>query len=74
LRLALYKGPNKVDVSFLSPEDGNISHFRKAVFSGYVEYLTIDKVHNRGEYECYAPYSEPLGSTWLYFISELVGL
>jgi hypothetical protein len=33
LRLALSKGPNRVGVSFPSPEDGNRSSFRNVVFS-----------------------------------------
>jgi hypothetical protein len=34
LKLALSKGPDRVDV-FPSPEDGNIYSFRNVVFSGF---------------------------------------
>jgi hypothetical protein len=37
-------GPNKLGVSLSSPEDGNRSSFRKVVFSGYLEFPTMDEV------------------------------
>jgi hypothetical protein len=49
--LALCKAPNKVGVSFPSPEDGKVSSFRNAVFSGYSELRTMDKVLNQSDFE-----------------------
>jgi hypothetical protein len=43
--LALSKRPNRVGVSLLSPEDGNRPSFRNVVFSSYLEFQTIDKMH-----------------------------
>jgi hypothetical protein len=43
LRLALSKEPNRVAVSLPSPEEGNRSSFRNAVFQ-YLEFRTMDKV------------------------------
>jgi hypothetical protein len=43
LRLALSKGPNRVNVS-PSPEDGNRSSFRNVVFYNFLEYRKMDKV------------------------------
>jgi hypothetical protein len=36
---ALSNGPSRVDVSLLSPEDGNV------VFSNYLEFRTANEVH-----------------------------
>jgi hypothetical protein len=44
LRLALSKGPNKVGVPLSSPEGGKSSSFRNVVFSGYLQFRTMDKV------------------------------
>jgi hypothetical protein len=43
--LALSKGPNRVSVSLASLEDGKRSSFRNVVFSTYLEFRTMDKVH-----------------------------
>jgi hypothetical protein len=59
LRLALSKGPNGAGVSLPSPEDKNRSSFRNVVLSNYLEFQTFGKVQKRGEFECYAPPSEP---------------
>jgi hypothetical protein len=42
----------KVGVSLPSPEDGNRSSFRKVVFSTYVEFLTLDNIHELSDSEC----------------------
>jgi hypothetical protein len=45
LRLAFSKGPNRVGVSFPSPENGNRSSIRNVVFSStYLQFRTMDKV------------------------------
>jgi hypothetical protein len=44
LRLAPFKGPNRVDVSLPSPEDGNRSSFWSVVFSSYLEFWAKEKV------------------------------
>jgi hypothetical protein len=50
-------GPNRVDVSFLSPENGNRYSFRNVVFYNYLEFRTMDKVHkpNDSVPECMFP-------------------
>jgi hypothetical protein len=47
--LAISKKPKGVDVSFLLPEDGSRSILLKVVFSSYLEFLTMDKVHEPGD-------------------------
>jgi hypothetical protein len=42
LRLALSKGPIRVGISLLSPEDGNIQIPKRCVF-WYIEFQTKDK-------------------------------
>jgi hypothetical protein len=44
-RLALSKGPNRAGASLPSPADGNRPIFRNVVFSSYLEFLAMDKVH-----------------------------
>jgi hypothetical protein len=39
-------GPNRVCVSFRSPEDGNIFRFQNIVFSSYLEFRTMEKSMN----------------------------
>jgi hypothetical protein len=39
------KGPNRLDNSLPSPEDGNRYSLRNVVFSSYLELRTMDKVH-----------------------------
>jgi hypothetical protein len=51
LRLALSKGPNRVDVSLLSPFDGNRSSYRTVVFSSYLQFPTTKKVHKTSDSE-----------------------
>jgi hypothetical protein len=45
LRLALSKGSNRVGVSLPSPEDGNRTSVRNGVFSSYLAFRTMEKVH-----------------------------
>jgi hypothetical protein len=59
LMLSLSKGPNRVDVSFPSPEDGNRSSLRNVVFSSYLEFRTMDEVHKPMDFESYTPPLEP---------------
>jgi hypothetical protein len=58
IKLALSKEPSRVGVSLSSPDDGNRSSFRNLVFSSYLEFRTIDKVHNPSYSECYTTSSE----------------
>jgi hypothetical protein len=51
LRLALSKGPNRIDVSLLSPEDRNRSSIRNIVCFSYLEFLTMDKVQKLSDSE-----------------------
>jgi hypothetical protein len=51
--LGISEGRNKLGVSFHSPEARDRSSFRNFVFSSYLEFLTMDKVH------CGSPWSEP---------------
>jgi hypothetical protein len=53
LRLALSKGLNRVGLFLSSPKDGNRSNFSKAVFSSYLEFWAMDKVHKPSDSECY---------------------
>jgi hypothetical protein len=45
LRLALSKGPSRVDVCLPLREDENRSSYRNVMFSTHLELLTMDKVH-----------------------------
>jgi hypothetical protein len=49
--LALSKGPKRAGVSLPSPEDGNTSSLRNVVFSSYLEFQTMDKVHKPSDSE-----------------------
>jgi hypothetical protein len=55
------EGPNRVDVSLFSPEDGKRSNFRNLMFSSYLEFFTMDKVHkpsdseNKSRVPCFQP-------------------
>jgi hypothetical protein len=44
LKLALFKGPSRVDVSLPSLEDGNRSRILTVVFSCYLESLAMSRV------------------------------
>jgi hypothetical protein len=68
LRLDLTKGTNRVGVSPW-PENRNRSSFRNVIFSSYLEYRTMDRVHKPSVSECYAPSSEPFR---LYLLSETI--
>jgi hypothetical protein len=57
--VAFSKGPNRVGVSFPSPEARNRASFRNVVFSSYLEFQTVDKVHKPSESTFYKPSSEP---------------
>jgi hypothetical protein len=48
--MALFNGPNR-GVSLPSPEDENKSSFRNVVFFSYLEFRTMDKVHNASDSE-----------------------
>jgi hypothetical protein len=48
-RSVLIKGPNKVDISLPSPEDGDRSSFQNIVFSSYLEFLTMDQVQKAND-------------------------
>jgi hypothetical protein len=41
----------KQSVFLLSPEDGNSSSFRNVVFSSYLKYRMMDKVHKLSDFE-----------------------
>jgi hypothetical protein len=58
LRSALSKGSNRLDVSVPSPEDGNRSNFRNAVFSVRLGFWTMNKIHKPSDSECYTTSSE----------------
>jgi hypothetical protein len=45
VRLAFSKGPERVGVSFTSPEDESRFNIRNVVFSGDLEFRTTKKVH-----------------------------
>jgi hypothetical protein len=45
LRLAVSKGPNRVGVSLPLPDNRKRSSFRDVVFSSYLEFWMMDKVH-----------------------------
>jgi hypothetical protein len=51
MRSALSKGPNRVGIYLPSPEDGKRSSFPEVVFSTYLEFWTMDKVHKPGDSE-----------------------
>jgi hypothetical protein len=44
--------------SLPSPKDGNTSSFQNVVFSNYLEFRTIDKVHKPNYSRYYTPSSE----------------
>jgi hypothetical protein len=46
-------------VSHPSSESWNRSSFWNVMFSSYLEFWTMDKVHNPSDSECYTPSSEP---------------
>jgi hypothetical protein len=60
VRLALSMGPNSLGVFLLSPEDGNRFSFWNVVFSSYLEFMTMDRVHKHSDSDCCAPLSELL--------------
>jgi hypothetical protein len=47
------EGSNRVGVSFPSPEDGNSSSFRNAVFFRYLKFRTMDKAQKSNDSETY---------------------
>jgi hypothetical protein len=53
VRFVLAKGPNKVDVSLLSPEGRSRSDFRNIVFPIYLEFRTMGKVQKSNISEDY---------------------
>jgi hypothetical protein len=59
LRLVLYKGPERVDVSLPSPEEEKRCSFRDVSFYSYLEYRTMDRVQKLSDSECYKLSSEP---------------
>jgi hypothetical protein len=38
--------------SFLLSEDGNMPNFQNVAFSNYLEFCTMDKVHNPSDSDC----------------------
>jgi hypothetical protein len=69
----LHEKPKRVDVSLSSPEDGKRSSFRNFMFSSYLEFFTMDKVHkpsgfeNKSRGKCFQPnynVTKPGGSTY----------
>jgi hypothetical protein len=60
--LAIHNGPDWVGVSLPSPEDGNWSSFRNVVFSTYLEFRTMNKVHKPRDFKCCIPSPEALAS------------
>jgi hypothetical protein len=63
LRLALSKGPNRVSFFLSSPEDGNRSSLRNIVFSGSLEFRTMDKVPKPSDSERHTAALQPLDVT-----------
>jgi hypothetical protein len=51
LNTVISKGPNTTGVSFLSPEDGNTPSCRNVLFSSYLEFRAMDKVHKSSDSE-----------------------
>jgi hypothetical protein len=60
LRLDLSKGPNTAGVFYPSSENGKRPSFRNVVFSSYLEFRTIDKVHKPSDFVCYTQSSETI--------------
>jgi hypothetical protein len=56
----LFLKDNRLGVSLSLPDDGKRSSFRNVVFSGCLEFRTMDKVYKLSDSECYAPSSEPV--------------
>jgi hypothetical protein len=54
------KEPNRVLVSFPTPEDENRSSFRNAVSSSHLEFLTIDKAKKPSDSRDIYPHRNPL--------------
>jgi hypothetical protein len=55
LRLVVSKEPSRAGVSLPSPEDG--SSFQNVIFSSYLEFQMMDKVHNPADSGYYTPSS-----------------
>jgi hypothetical protein len=53
LRLALFKRHNRLGVNLTSPEDGNRTSIRNAVFSLNLEFWAMDEAHIPSNSECY---------------------
>jgi hypothetical protein len=60
-------GPNVKGVSFISSEDGNRSTFQNAMFSGYLEFPTMDTVQKPSDSVWYTSSSETFKSNRLLF-------
>jgi hypothetical protein len=71
--LALSKGPDRVHVSVLSPEDGNRRSSRKAVLSSYLELRTMGKAQNPSGSECHTPSSGPF-AFHLYELANMLAM
>jgi hypothetical protein len=59
LIMAFSKGPNRAGVTLLSSEDVNGPNFQNVVFSGYLEFRSMDKVKTSIDSKSYIPSSEP---------------
>jgi hypothetical protein len=51
-------GPNRIGVSFSSPEDRKRSRFRNVMFSSYLVFESNCKVHKPSDSDSYTPSSE----------------
>jgi hypothetical protein len=53
IEIAISKGPNRVDISLLSPENGNRPSSQNVEFCSYLEFWTMDRVHDPSDSECH---------------------
>jgi hypothetical protein len=55
--LALFKRPNRLDVSFFLPGNGNKCTYRNIAFSSFfLQFFTMSKVHKASESELASTY------------------
>jgi hypothetical protein len=70
LRLALCKRPNRLYISVSSPEDGNGSSFRNAVFPSYLEFRAMGKIQKTNDSEHTSKTPWPESASKLYRLSD----
>jgi hypothetical protein len=70
VRTAVAKGTNRVGLFFRSPENLNRSIFRNVVFTSYLEFRTMVKIHKPSDSECYTPWAELFA--FYQYVSSLV--